>query len=126
MLGRGSQRAGHQVCRAALRQPTPLCVAESWGFDIEAMSWLLWFTWALGRSGWCYSAAVKDLRDMWTTELPWAPHHQGEAGGRVCPWQAGDSEGGALDWGWGAVWSCASPALLSGLTQSLPPGSGLL
>lgn len=55
MLGRGRPRA-QQVCLAAVRRPgsqaaVPLCVAASWDFDIEAISWMLWFAWALGSPG---------------------------------------------------------------------------
>lgn len=43
------------MCLGALRQPMPmsLSVAASWDFDIEAISWILWFALALGspRSG---------------------------------------------------------------------------
>lgn len=42
-----------QVCLGALRQPVSLSVAVSWDFDIEAISWILWFALTLGnpRSG---------------------------------------------------------------------------
>ena len=56
MLGRGRGGGGHaeascaeQVCLGALRQPVSLSVAASRDFDIEAISWILRFAWALGR-----------------------------------------------------------------------------
>lgn len=145
MLGRGRPRA-QQVCLAAVRRPGgqaarrpcpcvwlrlgTLTLRPFPGFCGLHGRWA-----AQVRSGWCYSAALRDPRDIWTTELSWAPLPKERQRGGCVPGRLGrlerlDSPPPPCPACWPSCWAlkvgpCAGgsgpalPALLGSFTQSL-------